>query len=294
MELYQLKTFVTVADLGHLTRAAEKLNISQPSVSAHIKALEAELGVALFSRTPKGMRLTSEGRVLKAQAEKALDTISELKDRAMALREELTGVVKIGLNTDPPMLRIGEFFSVMRGEYPGLECHLLQNQSRAVLEDIKSEKLDAGFIYGENPHGDITAVPLRRFDMMVIAPSAWKERLKGANWQKISELPWISVPGDCPFHDIAMDLFAKENIEPAKVAVADQESALGNLVASGVGLTLMIEEEARALEKEGKITVWGDPAATIGLSFVYMKRRSKEPALTAVREGIRQVWHIEE
>ncbi|MES9912641.1 MAG: LysR family transcriptional regulator, partial [Candidatus Sedimenticola sp. 4PFRAG1] len=54
MELYQLKTFVKVADEGHLTRAAEQLFTSQPAISAHIKALEEELGVVLFQRTPKG------------------------------------------------------------------------------------------------------------------------------------------------------------------------------------------------------------------------------------------------
>jgi len=61
MELYQLKTFVTVAEEGHLTRAAERLFTSQPAISAHIKSLEEELGVTLFHRTPKGMQLTTEG-----------------------------------------------------------------------------------------------------------------------------------------------------------------------------------------------------------------------------------------
>ena len=54
MEIHHLKTFVTVADEGHLTRAADRLHTSQPSVSAHIKALEEELGLILFLRTPQG------------------------------------------------------------------------------------------------------------------------------------------------------------------------------------------------------------------------------------------------
>ena len=73
-----MRTFVTVAEEGHLTRAAGRLFTSQPAISAHIKALEEELGVPLFVRTPKGMQLTKEGELLKAQAEKALDTIKEM------------------------------------------------------------------------------------------------------------------------------------------------------------------------------------------------------------------------
>ena len=72
MEYYHLRTFVAVAEEEHLTRAAERLNASLPAVSAHIRGLEEELGVVLFSRTPKGMRLTDEGRALLVEARQAL------------------------------------------------------------------------------------------------------------------------------------------------------------------------------------------------------------------------------
>jgi DNA-binding transcriptional LysR family regulator len=72
MELYQLRSFVAVAEAAHLTRASEKLHVSQPAVSAQIKALEDELDLALFERTSSGMVLTSAGRRLLADAEKVL------------------------------------------------------------------------------------------------------------------------------------------------------------------------------------------------------------------------------
>ena len=95
MELYQLKTFVTVADEGNLTRAAQRLHISQPAVSAHVKALESELGVNLFERTPKGMRLTGDGEVLKAQAERALAEVEGILEQG--LPEHLFEMLEIGL-----------------------------------------------------------------------------------------------------------------------------------------------------------------------------------------------------
>jgi DNA-binding transcriptional LysR family regulator len=67
MELYRLRTFLAVADEQNLTRAAERLHISQPSVSTHIKALEEGLGVTLFIRTPKGMILSQEGSLIKSK-----------------------------------------------------------------------------------------------------------------------------------------------------------------------------------------------------------------------------------
>ena len=81
MELYQLKTFVVVAEEGHLTRASERLHASQPTVSAHIKALEEELETKLFSRTPKGMRLTEAGERLKGKAGAVLQRTEERRVR---------------------------------------------------------------------------------------------------------------------------------------------------------------------------------------------------------------------
>jgi DNA-binding transcriptional LysR family regulator len=72
MELYQLRTFVTVAEEGHLTRAAERLHLSQPAVSGQIKALEQELEVRLFDRSVSGMELTASGRELSAMRNASL------------------------------------------------------------------------------------------------------------------------------------------------------------------------------------------------------------------------------
>jgi len=114
MELYQLRTFVAVAEEAHLTRAAERLFISQPAVSAHIKALEEELGVALFTRSARGMRLTREGQALRPQAEAALKSVGELLNQARSLRENLSGDLKIALNTDPDLLRVHRLMDALR------------------------------------------------------------------------------------------------------------------------------------------------------------------------------------
>ena len=81
MKLYQLRSFVAVAEAGHLTRAAEKLHVSQPAVSAQIKALEDELDLVLFERTSSGMVLTPAGKRLLTDAER-----SWLRPRRCAMR----------------------------------------------------------------------------------------------------------------------------------------------------------------------------------------------------------------
>ena len=75
MDIYQLKTFVTVAAEGSITKASELLFLSQPAVSAHIKALEDELGLQLFNRTAKGMSLSAQGLALLTKAEQLLQQL---------------------------------------------------------------------------------------------------------------------------------------------------------------------------------------------------------------------------
>lgn len=106
MELYQLKSFLTIAHEKNLTRAAETLHLSQSALSSQIKLLEEELGVPLFSRTSRGMVITDQGRILMTHAQDVLEAAGQLQQRAEAMSRGITATISIGLNTDPGFLRI--------------------------------------------------------------------------------------------------------------------------------------------------------------------------------------------
>jgi DNA-binding transcriptional LysR family regulator len=291
MELYHLRSFVAVANEGHLTRAAKRLFTSQPAVSAHIKALEEELGVVLFTRTSKGMILTKEGQVLKAQAEKSLNTINELFQQAKLLQDELAGSVKIGLNASPDFLKVGELFSVMTEQYPGLEFHLLHRFSWEILDELSSEQLDAGYVFGDVTSPEIRAIPLRTCNLIIVGPIDWKTRLEQADLAEIAGLPWICVSDRCPFCKVTHKVFQKQNLTPAKVLVSvNQEPTLKTLVASGAGLTAMLEEDVLVAEQEGKIVRWDKEKFEIDLSFVYLQKREEDPVIQAILQGISLIW----
>lgn len=84
MSLAQLEYFVTIAEEGNLCRAAERLHISQPPLSRHLKSLEEELGAPLFERTPRGMNLLPEGRRFLEHARKILDQVELARDSVRA------------------------------------------------------------------------------------------------------------------------------------------------------------------------------------------------------------------
>ncbi len=292
MELYQLKTFVTVAEEGHLTRASEKLHTSQPSVSAHIKSLEEELGVPLFIRTPKGMTLTREGTILRPKAETALLSIDALKHEATTMKNKVIGTARIGLHIDPRFLKIDLFLSYMRRNYRELDFHLLQQWSWMQPEAFKKGLLDGGFIYGEPEMTGLETIALKQFNIMVVAPIQWQQELQNAGWPEIAAMPWIWTPSNCNFNILGLKAFGDRGLSPNKVTVADQEPLINTLVTAGMGLAMMIEDEARDAATQGRVAIWDEPVGMVDLNFIYEQNRADDPMVKAITEAIQQVWRV--
>jgi len=138
MEIHQLKTFVAVAREGSITRASERLYLSQPAVSAHIKAIEETLGLTLFERTPRGMSVTGDGQRLLVKAELALAAHRELIDEATRLKGRLTGRLRLGAAGNSSTAALGRFLTVLSERCPEVEVALRHGTSFEVLHGILS------------------------------------------------------------------------------------------------------------------------------------------------------------
>lgn len=290
MELYQLKTFITVAEEGHLTRAADRLNSSQPAVSAHIKALESELGVILFDRTPKGMQLTSRGGLLKEKAEIILTAADELKYTATSLKEVLSGDVRLGLHTEAKLLKITHILSEFQEKYPSLSVNFHQKMSWQAPVEIIAGNLDAAFVYSSPDDDKIAVERIDQIQLVVVAPLAWQERLKGAGIEDWTLFPWVWTSKYCPLYQVANNLFSQIGREPIKAVVVDQESAIFKLVSEGVGLSLMPEEKAEEASQAGVLYISKIPVSKLDLSLIYLKSRAEDPIVSAVLDVIHAVW----
>jgi DNA-binding transcriptional LysR family regulator len=282
-----------IAEEGNLTRAARRLNASQPAVSAHVKALEDELGLALFLRTPKGMVLTADGLKLKEHADRVLATIEEMSDAAGRMRGLLQGELRIGINAEPETLRIPELFTCMKTHHPGLHIHLLQAMTGEVLNKLEEGALDAGFMYGENGSERLWVTKLKQMRLVVAGPNSWRNRLAAATAAQLGSFPWITTPGDCPFHTVAEDFFKRHGLEPQQVAVVDQESIIRSMVRAGAGLSLLQEQEVIGDVASERLAIWAKEPLTMTLSFACLKRRKDEPRLQTLFSILSRIWEPE-
>lgn len=290
MELYQLKGFAAVAELGQLTRAAERLHISQPALSAQIKALEDELGIALFDRSAAGMALTAAGRHLLPEAERTLAAAQALRSEALALRGEIAGRVRLGSVGDPELTRLAEMLRGAVDCFPLLEIDVHHEISGAAFEKVRDGELDAAFYYGNLVHPSVATLPLRELAFRIVVPRAWAARLADADWKAIAAEPWLTTPPISTHHVLAKELFAAHGIEPARQVEADHEAVISSLVAAGVGVALMREDTALAEAAAGRIAIWGDTRLHTRLQFVYRRDRENDPAIHAVRDVVSDVW----
>jgi len=290
MELYQLRSFITVAAENHLTRAAEKLNTSQPAVSAHIKALEEEFGLPLFVRTAKGMQLTAAGKLLCTKAQKILQDVDELTGLGENLLNQPTGILRIGLNRNAEFLRISPLYKQLRDNYPNLEIVLHQSISGTILKMIKTDELDCGFVLGDCTMDELTLLPLAGFRLRIVGPVDLQPRLDDADLAGLAELPWIGIPKDCPYSKILEQHFHARGLYPKTEVVADQQSAIVSMIESGVGLNFMLEEEAVCALEQGRVALWPGGSFPIELSFAYRTRDHHSSRLQAVQKTMAAIW----
>ncbi len=291
MELYQLKTFIAVAEEGNLTKAAERIYASQPAVSAHIKALEEELGVPLFIRTPRGMQLTEAGKGLRLKADAILLAADDLINQAKIFREELTGELRIAINSDPEFLRIADIIQTMSDDHPKLKLRLLQSSSRAILKDVRDRRLDAGFSFFENPYPEVDAIKLAEFPVRVIAPAAWSAKVDGKSLDQLAAMPWIKPDKDCPFMKVIEGIFEDSGIMTTDYIEADSEEVIRQLVSAGKGLSIVRQDDADTMVREGRAVICDTgPTLSLSINFVSPKNRTNDPLVKALAEIVTNIW----
>ena len=290
MDLNHLRSFVTVAQFGHLTRAAETLHLSQPALSGHIKALEEQFGVPLFERSSSGMTLTPSGRRLLAEATQIIEAVQHLKHSAQELRGEPTGNLRLGTVLDPAILRVGDLLVRMRDRYPQIELELIQVMSSDALARVRGGTLDASFYFGTQPEADLAAIPLRDIVYRVAIPVPWADELLEAPWETVAQRPWIVAPEPSTHRKLVMELFREPATQPERIVEADSESVINNLVESGVGISLVRDEIATQSVDAGRSVIWPGSQVTTKLWLVHLADREVDPLLAALVAELREIW----
>ena len=160
-----LKYFLEVASTHKISRAAERLGISQPSLSVAIQRLEACVGAPLLIRAKSGVELTKAGSKLAARAKNLLSEWEQLRNEALESRSQVAGRYTLGCHPSVALYTLPLFLPELLSENSDLEITLHHDLSRKITEDVISYKIDFGIVVNPVQHPDLVIRPLIRDDV---------------------------------------------------------------------------------------------------------------------------------
>lgn len=297
-----LQAFVTVAREGSVSRAAEKLHLTQPAVSLQLKEMGKAIGVNLFQRSSTGIILTADGAALLTHAERALDGLRDFSLAGQRMTQSVRGVLRIGTILEPDFCRLGTFFKELVTIAPDIEPELHQATSGEVLRRLAAEEIDVGYYLGDPEAGVRMGLPdeaplagpifqtkiLARFCYRVIGPKGWGEQLKGRDWPELLRLPWILAPKTSSHSRLLSPIFQAFG-QPKRVALVDQEASMLALVRAGVGISLARDSIAIGESQRSGLVI-ADQALECDLRFVCLSSSSGRPGIEQAWEAVDRTW----
>lgn len=292
MDIRQLRTFVTVARLASVTKAAEALHITQPAVSGQLKAMEEELQVRLLSRTTSSVTLTQAGQALLARAEAALDAFGDFLNHARALRGEIAGQLRIGVvMLDPAALRLGELLSRMVALHPALRIDTQVGRTSWLLDALRSAEIDGAILVCQSRPPGTRMLVLEEMVFRLVVPPAWG--LAGASLDELAGKPWLRAAPRSGHAEVLRDILRDTTLKPVETVEADHEQFMRTLVAAGVGVGLLREDLAREAAARGEVALFGEFKAPTSLAFAYAEGRSHDKAIQAVLGVLSGIWGLD-
>lgn len=294
MEIYQIRAFVTVARMGNLTRAAEAMNLTQPAVTAQIKALEQSLGVALFERSAGKFFLAKAGETLLPTAEAVLALGTQLKFEAIKLQGELHGMVELGIPSEQvDFLRLGELASGVTKSLPLIELQTRVLPTTQLVEYVSTGRLSAALTIAAYQPRDVHWMPLRGITYRIVLPNAMAQQLKLGGWPELAALPWLDGPHGSHIHLLLRELFERHGLTPRVVMNSADQANMDALVRAGAGCALLREEVALAGAKRQDFVIWGRASIEAKLGFITSVENAGQPILVALISMLQEIWNID-
>jgi LysR family nitrogen assimilation transcriptional regulator len=247
MDLKQLRTFRAVAELGSLSKAADRLRAAQPALSRHIKLLEHELRVELFVRNGRGMLLTSAGRLLLDRTAGLVRQIEQVRDDIQSASGKPSGRVILGLVPTVSAVLSGRLARRVVTDFPEISLRIVESYGGHLVEWLHRGEMDLAITYGPAVDLHLSVQLIGHEDIAVVGPPG-----SGLNKRKQVDLKWL-VKQNLILPSLSHGLrallekaVAREKLTLNALIEADSYRAQISLMEEGLGYTLLPPSAIRA------------------------------------------------
>ena len=292
MEIRQLKTFRTVAQLLSFNRAAEHLNYAQSSISAQIQTLEQELGVKLFDRLGRGILLTEAGALLLQYAEKILDLAKETRSEVTGSKE-LKGSLTIKVPETFGVHRLPPVIKDFRSRFPKVRLRFTNCSHEGLQKDLRKGVTDLAFLLSESFQvADLEAEVLEIENLVLVAhPDHPLTRQTIVTARDLEGETILFSKVDCSYR---RSLEAALNLEKVRYDTTlefNSVSAIKQYVMTGIGITILPEVTVAEDIIQGRLSVlpWDGGGIEVAAMMIWYKDRWLSPSLSAFMEVVRKI-----
>ena len=278
MNLKQLEAFARVAETKSFSEAAKRLYLTQPTVSAHVSALEKELGVCLLLRTTKEVSLTEEGKALYGYAVQMLDLEQEIREY-FGRRKSGKSVLRIAASTIPSQYLLPEIMVRFRERYPGVRLSVAETDSAGVVGQIVLGEADIGFAGTVMEQKHCVYIPFYQDELVVIAPGegAGEPESAGETAGWIRRMPVILREEGSGTRKEAQRLLRQLGIELSELNIAasiENQETIKRSVRNGMGISILSRLAAEDEIKSGVLRAvpLGETGGKRNINLVFDRR----------------------
>lgn len=275
MNLRHLETFVIIAETGSFQTAADRMHVTQSAVSMQMKALEADLGTALFDRSRRPPALSPSGRALTEPARALLDSAADFRDRAQG-GSGLFGVLKLGAIPTATTGILPGALARLQEDHPILQVRLESGLSLGLEERVASGDLDAAVITlaGRRKPG-LEILPIRTERLVVVAKASICSASAGGE-AVLERLPFIRFNKTTGIGKVIEQQLQRLQINVRETMELDSIEAILEMVTQGLGAAVVPESSLRMDEMLSRFSL-GDPPLTRDVVMIVRKGARKFP-----------------
>jgi DNA-binding transcriptional LysR family regulator len=287
LTLAQLEAFFWTVQLGSAHRAAQHLNLAQPTISLRLKDLGAALGEEVLERTARGLRVTAGGRALLPRVAAIMAELRGISGRDPT--RQIAGRIRVGLAEGFAVTCLPPLLVGLLEDHPGLQPEWEVSTSTTLEAALLRDTLDVAVLL--NPIGDerLRLLPLGAQPTSWVAPAAWG--MAGPVGPKDTwSLPIISNPPPSAMHRQIMGWFATAGMEPARLSICTSVAVIAELVAGGIGMGLLPVQMAARYVTEGSMHLLPTvPAVENGRLFISFRTGVEDIKVIAVSRTIKRM-----
>ncbi|WP_297289335.1 selenium metabolism-associated LysR family transcriptional regulator [uncultured Flavonifractor sp.] len=297
MQLKQLEVFLQVARQRSFSKAAEALYLTQPTVSAHVAALEEELGAKLVVRSTKELRLTAGGRVLSRYAAEILGLCQRAAQDVRTATSSIAGTLSIAASTVPSQYLLPQVLPLLRQRYPQVFFQIRQGDSGQVAQWMMENGAELGLVGAPVQRAGLLCVPFLAERLVIATPNAPEyRRLEGQMTPEIlRRAPFLMREPGSGTRKQAEQYLKGVGLEPKSLTLAAQLESTESIlqgVKNGLGISILSEWAAKEAAQEGKILVFAPESPLLERQFYLLYRRSSplSPAAAMLVEELRYFY----